>query len=1420
MHDMRIALDSGYEMKLSGDRKVRITEEVGRGAGCIVYDAVYWDRIHVKHKIRVKECYPNDIKLCRKGDGKLLQVSSGNPVKFEEAKERFTDAYKRNTDIRNTLGLTNSTVNAVDVVSCNNTVYILMPMDEGTDYRNYEDQSLKELLGHMKSLAQIIRNYHENGYLHLDIKPENVLILPETKEHIILFDFDSVTTLEELPQRAGLPYSDGFSAPEQVQGNIRKIGFHSDIYSIGAMLFFKLFDRKPGEDDCKIASTYSFEKMRYSSEKYQPKLYRKLELFFRKTLSVSTAPRWHEMRNVIEALEELIKLADIDEVYLLDSFQYNSACFVGRGADLEEIDKILSRNQLVFLSGIGGIGKTELARQYAYRHRNQYDTISFAVYEKNIETLVDEEIEINQISREKEESEHDYFIRKIEILKQIATPQNLIIIDNFDVEEDENLELLFSCPCKFIITTRKDFRDYNYEQINVDRIEDSREILNLFTTYNTIAYTEKENEAVKQLVEYVEHHTMTVELIAKYLRNTEISPEALYQKFLEKEGVANTEEIRIRQRKDRRLRAESVNSHLKLLFDVSGFDVTERELMASLSLFDGIRISRLQFETMCGIKEMGEKLDLLIQNGWVIFDEHTRKISLHQVIQDLIYHELSPDAENCMHIVVGMNEYLSTEPESYSERDIRKKTAAIFIERLSGNNIPYARLCLKAGNEKKLAEAEKICLKQDNAQAYDLLQRIERKRIKLANDSIVVDWSDEEIPENALCEFGKICKLLEKVTLYCMQSSEGSDYIVREYVDAGSEVAEMLDEQVLWSLAKTPVPELDIIYEKISKMFDVAAEQMPRTSYTATEKEKLYGKIRDFYAKDDTLSYRSKFHLDVKKGYQYQEILNQLREENVLDETADVTVEDDDEFFGFYADDMSCSEMAAEYEDKGNYKEAIACYRKTYEENYATCGGLFIADARGYAISCIARVYRKMGDMDSSIKTLEQGYQRTHASDICLELIRSLIEQRQFRKARWYAEKLIQRRKERVLKSADAYDIKYLVAATYLLYTIEEVETEKVRLWKECLTYYKLLGENTIDSDIADFVVEYMERESDFAEEVLSVVERIREDGKESVRKRILWNAIKKYEGEAGFEEYHLNFLMKLAEISMEYHYKNVKEGLEICDQAQKAYNRYGLTDESMQSRIYKARADLMGEQKEFSYEEQKELRKKCNFWLLAEKKIGQKDCSVEEQVEILRDAARQYDYADNEKMQEECLKKAVETAEWGWQNSENGRLWWLYPEKMLELIRVEIRQDKLIAAQQNLAVLYDKTVRHFFEANVLENRSGNCHDIELIAYEFFDTANEEETIRTYLAAMYIGLEKKPDEELLLCREKGIENLCEALENLLERKLKPEEIDTMIWLKEELERLPEETIAGWECVSSILKKIAERYQYRDIEFKH
>ena len=308
MADNRKALNIGSVIKMSDDINIEIVSEVGRGANCIVYGAVYNDSIGVKHNVRLKECYPAYFLLSR-ADDNSLSISVEKENEFEGIKEKFIQSYRKNVEIKQTLGLINSTVNPAEIIRKNNTVYILMTLDEGEDYAKYNDKSLKEVFTHIKSLALIIKKYHEQGYLHLDIKPENIFILPESAEHILLFDFDSLMVADELVNggQNGLSFSKGFSAPEQIQGNIRKMGFHTDIYSIGAVLFYKMFGRTAEISDCRISSKYDYDKMQFASEKYQPAIYREITVFLKNTLSTATASRWHEITPVIEKLNELIR---------------------------------------------------------------------------------------------------------------------------------------------------------------------------------------------------------------------------------------------------------------------------------------------------------------------------------------------------------------------------------------------------------------------------------------------------------------------------------------------------------------------------------------------------------------------------------------------------------------------------------------------------------------------------------------------------------------------------------------------------------------------------------------------------------------------------------------------------------------------------------------------------------------------------------------------------------------------------------------------------------------------------------------------------------------------------------------------------------------------------------------------------------
>jgi tetratricopeptide (TPR) repeat protein len=49
--------------------------------------------------------------------------------------------------------------------------------------------------------------------------------------------------------------------------------------------------------------------------------------------------------------------------------------FTGRDGLLEELDRALPRGAAVALTGLGGIGKTQLALEYAYRHRDKYRVV-------------------------------------------------------------------------------------------------------------------------------------------------------------------------------------------------------------------------------------------------------------------------------------------------------------------------------------------------------------------------------------------------------------------------------------------------------------------------------------------------------------------------------------------------------------------------------------------------------------------------------------------------------------------------------------------------------------------------------------------------------------------------------------------------------------------------------------------------------------------------------------------------------------------------------------------------------------------------------------------------------------------------------------------------------------------------------------
>jgi serine/threonine protein kinase len=99
--------------------------------------------------------------------------------------------------------------------------------------------------GILAQAARALDYAHRKGVLHRDIKPQNVIVDPRGRARLIDFGMARARFVrEELPQPR-IVGTASFMAPEQARGELPKTGPCSDLFSLGATLYFLLTRRLP-----------------------------------------------------------------------------------------------------------------------------------------------------------------------------------------------------------------------------------------------------------------------------------------------------------------------------------------------------------------------------------------------------------------------------------------------------------------------------------------------------------------------------------------------------------------------------------------------------------------------------------------------------------------------------------------------------------------------------------------------------------------------------------------------------------------------------------------------------------------------------------------------------------------------------------------------------------------------------------------------------------------------------------------------------------------------------------------------------------------------------------------------------------------------------------------------------------------------
>lgn len=237
----------------SKSRKYYVVEVLGGGGFGITYKVYANEMIgNISQKIFfvIKEYF---IKGCfRTENGISVSYASNLKNEFEQSRTDFV----LEADRLNKLGkLSPNIVKVNEHFDANSTSYYVMEYLDGGDLRHYVSKngalSESEALSKIIPIARAVEHLHKDGMLHLDIKPDNIVLKEDatTGEVIpVLIDFGIAKHFDRHGKPTSRPIAKGASdgyAPMEQYTEITKFAPEIDIYALGATLYFCLTNSNP-----------------------------------------------------------------------------------------------------------------------------------------------------------------------------------------------------------------------------------------------------------------------------------------------------------------------------------------------------------------------------------------------------------------------------------------------------------------------------------------------------------------------------------------------------------------------------------------------------------------------------------------------------------------------------------------------------------------------------------------------------------------------------------------------------------------------------------------------------------------------------------------------------------------------------------------------------------------------------------------------------------------------------------------------------------------------------------------------------------------------------------------------------------------------------------------------------------------------
>jgi WD40 repeat protein len=167
--------------------------------------------------------------------------------------------------------------------------------------------SLRQAVKWVRDVARALAYAHEEGIVHRDVKPANIMIDQRSRPR--LMDFGMARRLDEMESLqpgmiAGTP---AYMAPEQARGEVQNIGPATDQYSLGVVFYELLTRRRPFEGTVNEVLVKVMREQPRPPREVNPEVPKELDAICRKAMAPKTSQRYASLEEFAEELDRWLK---------------------------------------------------------------------------------------------------------------------------------------------------------------------------------------------------------------------------------------------------------------------------------------------------------------------------------------------------------------------------------------------------------------------------------------------------------------------------------------------------------------------------------------------------------------------------------------------------------------------------------------------------------------------------------------------------------------------------------------------------------------------------------------------------------------------------------------------------------------------------------------------------------------------------------------------------------------------------------------------------------------------------------------------------------------------------------------------------------------------------------------------------------